>query len=188
MPDFKTKAGVVVVELSGVAKLLSRLKEAETMYLDSEVRAAYDGAAKGLARAAKAQAPVSKYPYASNRFTKRTSSVPGLLRRAIVGKAFNLTAWRRWGPGSYSQVNLSKKYAVRAPHANIIQPGRKALEPVKAKRLAFLGSDGRMRFMKRVAAVPANDFWNRGIRAGSSLAIDLAKRSLERAWNRRAAK
>lgn len=186
MPDFKTTGGAVIVELDGVARFLKVLADASEMYLDGEVRAAYMGAGKGIADAVRREAPVNKYPYASNLRSRATSSRPGLLRRSIVGKAFNLTAWRRWGPGAFAQVTLRRGAMNRAPHANIIQPGRKAL--TSSKHMVFVGSDGRMRFTKRVAAVPANDFWKRGVRVSETRGLELAKRSLERAWNKRVAK
>lgn len=195
MPDFKTQKGFVIAELSGVAAALRTLDQAREMYLDSEVRSAYGGASKGIADSVRRVAPVSKYPYASNLMTKRTSSRPGLLRRSIVGKAFNLSAWRRWGPGGFAQVTLRRGAANRAPHANIIKPGRKAIEAGTAngkatgkKKLVFLSQAGSIVFKSKVPAVPPNDFWKRGVSQSQARALAAMRSSLERAWNRRVAK
>lgn len=188
MGDFKTKSGVVIVELQGVSAFLNKLKEMPELVNDVEVRAGYMGAGKGIADSVRKQAPVNKYPYSSIIKTKTTSSKPGLLRKSIIGKAFNLPAWRRWGPGAFAQVTLRMGAANRAPHANILKPGRKALEPKKGKRfMVFMGHKGIV-FKKKVAAVPPNDFWGRGVRGAEQVAVFKARQSIERAWNRRVAK
>jgi hypothetical protein len=181
--DFKTGKGIVIAELVGLGEQLRRINEARDFYTDSGVRAAYDAGARAIAAAARSEAPVNRYPVKS----------PGLLRKSIVGKAFAMPTWRRWGPGGFAQVTLRRGARNRAPHANIIVPGRKALVAKPGKRLRFNTGglivndrivDGQ-RFAPRVAAVPPNDFWRRGMQKSARRAEQRVIVSLERAWNKR---
>jgi hypothetical protein len=183
--DFKISGGALTFELSGVAEVLKTIADMRNLVMDSEVRAAFQAAGTSLAYSVRKEAPQTKYPYAAILKTKRTSSKPGLLKRSIVGKAFNLGSWRRWGPGAFAQVTLRTGAANSAPHANIIVPGRRALTARK-RRMVFLGSAGAVKFRKTVAAVPPNPFWQRGILTAGPRAVDKAKRGIERAWNKRA--
>lgn len=185
MADFKGRSGVLVLELSGVSALLRTLNEARDFYTDAEVRAGYQGAAKGIADTVRRVAPQSKYPWTGWRASKKTSSRPGQLKRSIVGKAFNLASWRRWGPGAFAQVTLRRGATNRAPQANIVKSGRRALVPKQKQRMVFMGTGGQAVFARQVKAVPPNDFWRKGIMGAESRAIVTMRAALERAWNRR---
>ena len=82
MPDFKTTGGVVIAELSGVSDALKQISGMSDILVDSDVRAAYQGASKGIADSVRKVAPVSKYPYVGMIRGKTTTTRPGLLRRS----------------------------------------------------------------------------------------------------------
>lgn len=164
-----------MAELTGVAETLKVISEARQFYTDADVRKAYDAAARAIATAVRKEAPRSKYPVPNR----------GQLRRAITGRAFRIETWRRYGPGSYAQVTLRRYSPRRAPHANIIVAGRRALSARRNQRLRMITRGGRVVYPKRVAAVAPNDFWRRGVKASIHRVEERIITSLQRAWARR---
>jgi len=155
------------VEIIGIPEVNARLEAMTKTLGTAEMSRVYLAAARKVRDAAKAEAPVSRWP-------KKDGA--GRLRDSIVA-----LSGRRWaetlGPAAVARVNVKKGRGGRAPHAHLVEFGTQgARRPRKAGLLRFAGLGGGWMTAKSVARMPANQFWQRAVARSGTAALEAAAR------------
>lgn len=158
---------MIEVELLGIEEVNARLEAMTASLGTAEMSRVYLAAARAVRDAAKAEAPVSRWP-------KKDGA--GRLRESIVA-----LSGRRWaetlGPAAVARVNVKKGRGWRAPHAHLAEFGTQGVRrPKKAGRMRFAGLSGGWVTPRTVGRMPANQFWKRAVDRSGTAALELAKR------------
>lgn len=168
---------MIDVEVLGIDEVNARLEAMTKTLGTAEVSRVYLAAARAVRDAAKAEAPVSRWP-------KKDGA--GRLRESIVA-----LSGRRWaetlGPAAVARVNVKKGRGARAPHAHLAEFGTEGVRrPKKAGRMRFAAPGGGWLAPKTVGRMPANRFWQRAVERSGSAALEMAARETLRIIQRAA--
>jgi hypothetical protein len=145
-----------VIEFVGAAELAAKLHAMASAVYEVEAQQIFLAAAKPIAAQARRNAPV----------------VSGRLGASIVARAFRTTAYatRRYGPGAFAQVNLTRKYSTSAPYGHVVESGRKAY----AKPVSWVTLGGRRLFTRRVAGFSGRYYFREAVDATGTMAVERA--------------
>ena len=165
----------MAVHVIGFAELQKRIQQIADGLSDDSSSAIYLAAVRNIANVARRNAPVGNHP-------TEGKNHPGRLRESIMARSFGQGATRRFGPGAFSQVTMTRGLRT-APYGHIVESGRMAVSRIgegkgKKRMFVFATNAGTFVFTKKVRGFAGRKFFERAVESSGPRELELAANRL----------